>query len=297
LVEQDGKFIGQTKTIGQIKSVKVVNPGRNVSPDVSLQPELQVESKFIISPITTGTSDWRVNQLVYQGTSDYYLATGTVTGWDSERQIITIEQIDGFIKENETIYNIFGTSAKVLNKGQADIVVDVNGSSKPEGKFIDDTSKPSASYAVIQDSEYYQYFSYSISSTIQQNRYIEFVRNITHPAGFALFSEFKFTEPVNTVCVPSDVEFGVVEDLSAYDLLLQQNNNYLWTEGDQYLQIDEYDIFVTPNGTIITTQSGDEFDFVVGEPQAIEIGDLVTQGDNDTVTTEDDEDIELWNPQ
>ena len=297
LVEQDGKFIGQTKNIGQIKSVKVVNPGRNISPDVSLQPEIQVESRFIISPITQGTTNWRAGQLVYQGTQNTQLASGTVTNWDSVRQILTIKEIDGFIKENEIIYNVFGTSANVLNEGQADVVVDVNGSSKPEGKFIDDTSEVSASWAVIQDSEYYQYFSYSISSSIQQNRYKQFVNNITHPSGFALFSEFKFTEAVNTVCIPSNVEFGLVQDLSAYDLLLQENNNYLWTEGDSYLQIDEYEVFVTPNGTIVTTQSGDEIDFVVGEPQAIEIGDLITQGDNDIVTTEDDEDIELWNPQ
>ena len=43
--------------------------------------------------------------------------------------------------------------------------------------------------SVIQDSYYYQWFSYVISSPIQQSVYDTIVRKLVHPVGFKLFSD------------------------------------------------------------------------------------------------------------
>ena len=97
----------------------------------------------------------------------------------------------GEIKEGEVIKNTLGTEATVLREGQPDLHYHINGTSKPVGKFIDDTSLVSEKYAVIQDSEYYQYFSYAISSSVQEVLYKDFVKDIVHPAGFVMFSEMR----------------------------------------------------------------------------------------------------------
>jgi len=56
------------------------------------------------------------------------------------------------------------------------------------GRFMNDESMLSREYAVIQDSRYFQWFSYEIASPMQQIDYVTFVRDIIHPVGFALFS-------------------------------------------------------------------------------------------------------------
>ena len=75
----------------------------------------------------------------------------------------------------------------------------VNGSSTPEGRFIDDTSMISESYAVIQDSYRFQWFSYVIASPIQQVDYGEFVREIIHPAGFIQFADLRLHDSIEYV--------------------------------------------------------------------------------------------------
>ena len=48
---------------------------------------------------------------------------------------------------------------------------------------------PSEKYPVIQDSYYYQWFSYVISSPLQQVEYETFIQDIIHPAGFIQFAD------------------------------------------------------------------------------------------------------------
>ena len=88
--------------------------------------------------------------------------------------------------------------------GQADLKVNVSGSTLPEGKFITDRSMVSEEYAVVQDSEYYQWFSYEIASPIQQIQYKTFVEDITHPAGFALFSKLRIGDRVTSTLEQTD---------------------------------------------------------------------------------------------
>ena len=194
LIEQDGKFITKTETIGQIKSLKVLNPGRNITTDRTLTPELDVESRLVVS---NPFGDWKVGQYVYQGTENYPLASGTISGWDARTQILTVKRISGEMKAGENIYTTFGASGLVIQSGQAEVDCVPNGSSQPQGRFIDETSMPSEEFAVIQDSYYYQRFSYSIASPLQQVQFEDFVQDIVHPSGFKMFSDFSFTESVS----------------------------------------------------------------------------------------------------
>ena len=138
-------------------------------------------------------------EVVYQGTDNKYLAVGDVKHYDFDRQILTLTNTKGIFKEDEVIYNKTGTMGNLVVGGQADCRCVVNGSSTPEGRFIDDTSMISRRYAVIQDSYRYQWFSYVISSPIQQVDYGEFVREIIHPAGFIQFADLTIHDSVQYV--------------------------------------------------------------------------------------------------
>ena len=100
------------------------------------------------------------------------------------------------MKVGEVIQNSFGTKATVLLEGQPDTVVVIDGTAEEQGRFVDDSSMVSASYAHIQDSEYYQRFSYEIESTLQQVQYETFLSDIIHPVGFALFSSLRLNDSV-----------------------------------------------------------------------------------------------------
>ncbi len=239
ILEADGKFISKTETIGQIKSLKVLNPGRNIANDKTLTPELDVETKVVLSnPVGSFSS----GQLVYQGSNNLQFASGTVSGYNSATQILTIRRISGNIIAGETIQNIFGGSGLVIQSGQADIDVVVNGSSEPTGRFIDNSSMPSETFAVIQDSYYYQRFSYSISSPMQQVQFEDFVQDIVHPAGFKMFSDVRITQAVSSPSGAVDVTFSSDEDYSAYELLISQESTdtdliYVWTQNNEFIDL------------------------------------------------------------
>ena len=52
-----------------------------------------------------------------------------------------------------------------------------------------DTGKPSNDFQKLQDSDYYQNFSYSIQSEVQEKEFTDAVDSIVHPAGFKNFSD------------------------------------------------------------------------------------------------------------
>ena len=151
-----------------------------------------IDMEKVIVPFVPG-------ETIYQGTEYKYLAVGKVIAYDFDRQILTLNNIEGIFKDDEIIYNTTGTRGNLVVEGQADCRCVVNGSSTPEGRFIDDTSMVSRRYAVIQDSYRYQWFSYVISSPIQQVDFGEFVREIIHPAGFIQFADLTLHDSIQYV--------------------------------------------------------------------------------------------------
>ena len=52
-----------------------------------------------------------------------------------------------------------------------------------------DTGKPSNDFQKLQDSDYYQNFSYSIQSEVQEKNFTDAVDSIVHPSGYKNFSD------------------------------------------------------------------------------------------------------------
>ena len=185
-----------------------------MSPERALKPEIMIETRLIVqfetytagsiiqldgrtdytflglngysgnAVVSTGrdVSVWNSMQpgdIVWQGTADGEVkqVTAEVVDYDDRRQILTVKHIMGNLKDYERLYAEDGTSAMVLREGQADVRCMVNGISSPEGKFVDDTSMLSSSWPHLQDSYYYQKFSYSIQSPLQPLRFYYVLRS------------------------------------------------------------------------------------------------------------------------
>jgi len=260
LVEQTGKYIALTNDIGQIESMRILNPGRAISPDASLKPEILIETKIIVQFSTytaasvialDGRTDYSLfgligynantilgtgrdvsmyntlkpGDIVWQGTKDGAVkqVTAEVVSYDDERQILTVRNVMGNLKDYENLYyaptdGSATITGLVLREGQADVRCVVNGISSPEGRFVDDTSMISSSWAHIQDSYYYQKFSYSIESPLQQDQFDEFVQELIHPAGFIMFSDLQVRSVLPTEIMPLEaIISGPIIDILSPD--------------------------------------------------------------------------------
>ena len=191
LVEGNGDFVCLTKDIGMIKSLNVLSPGRKISADRARKPELQIDTRVVVViTLDSPNQSFDIGSTVYQGNDFRRHVTATVKDYDSVRRILTLEKINGVIKEDELLYDESGTKASIQLNGQADCDIVVGGASSETGNFVDETSFISDAYSNIQDSFYYQYFSYEIGSPLQQAEYKGFVDNIIHPTGFVMFSRY-----------------------------------------------------------------------------------------------------------
>ena len=208
LVEESGKYISTTKNIGRIDAMKISDPGLRVSVDSTLRPELQIITRIIVK---NPTIEFIAGDKVYQGTVSKPLVTATVVDYDSKIQQLTLEKVNGNLKEGENIYDYNGKQAMVVLQGEADTRVQIDGTAKPAGSFINDNSIIGSEYAHIQDSYYYQWFSYNIQSPLQKVQYETFVQDIVHPSGFIQFAELDINKSVDASVESEEVYISTVE--------------------------------------------------------------------------------------
>ena len=116
IIEDEGKYIPLTNNIGSIVSYEVTDPGRDIPTARGLSPEILVKTRLIVTPTSGSVGSFQAGDTVYQGTDTLRLVTGTVVSYDDERQLLTLENVQGIIKENEVIYNGPTVSATVLLK-------------------------------------------------------------------------------------------------------------------------------------------------------------------------------------
>ena len=72
-------------------------------------------------------------------------------------------------------------------------VLNIDSITQTPGRFIDDVGKPSEIVQKIQDSFFYQSFSYVITSEIPITRWKKQVLDNNHPTGFKMFGQLSLT--------------------------------------------------------------------------------------------------------
>ena len=224
VVEQDGKYIPITDTIGSIRAFKVIDPGRALSADRSLKPEILITTRCIVSPTENNVGVYVPGSVVYQGHTDYRLVTAEVVDYQEDNQVVVLKNVDGNLKDNEILYQE-GTDTQfvVVKEGQSDCSIIVDAESAKVGRWYDDTSKVSEELSVIQDSYYYQWFSYVIASPLSQIKYETFLNKTIHPAGFKLFSDLRIKSEVACDVTPEDF---INETISKVTLLGPSGDKY-----------------------------------------------------------------------
>ena len=145
------------------------------------------------------TSTFLEGELVYQGDSlENATATGYVStnnGWQVGPRIVKIVNYDGdFIEGQQITGTVSKSSGTISNLKVAKGVLEIGSITTTTGQFIDDVGKPSEIIQKIQDSYYYQDFSYAIKSAVSIGEWKDILIKNVHPASFKVFGELNLTE-------------------------------------------------------------------------------------------------------
>lgn len=202
LFEDGDKVIGETGKdvvknedwvpIGPIARVELTNFGTGYT-NSTLPTSVVVSS-------TTGSS---ANLVVtgIQGTS----ANVTIDEVNNITGIGSIRAIE--IKNFGVNYTSANANLTAIGDGNANVSVTVSGLGVKEGNWVTDDGK--IDYKKIQDSYYYQDFSYVIRSGLVFTKYRDTIKNIIHPAGLQAFGEIL----IQTVLDVSPIISSTIESL------------------------------------------------------------------------------------
>jgi hypothetical protein len=196
IVESTGEYIATTVDIARISEIVLVEPGSIVNADSVSYPEILPPLRIVVA-MTGG--DFTPEEKVWQGQADgdgKRLFNAEVVSYNPKNHVLTLTDIDGDIDTTEPLYGESTYSARVLSYDDADFVLSTEAFVKPEGRFVDGIGSPSDKGSVIQDSYFYQNFSYVIASSQERSNYFNIVNKTTHPAGNIMFSELRLESRV-----------------------------------------------------------------------------------------------------
>ena len=175
--------------VGAVTGISVTNFGLNYSsaPTITLNRNLLV--KDVVGVFTAGDELTSHNAVV--------------VGFDPDTQILELQSSVTFNKD-DTITSIVGATATVYQSDYAEAFSTVGTVGTTVGSFISDRGKVSVDAMRIQDSFYYQDYSYVVRIGQSINEWRESVRRSVHPAGWNVFGEVSFASQVNaTIQVPA----------------------------------------------------------------------------------------------
>jgi hypothetical protein len=147
----------------------------------------------------------------------------------SEEGLTFVNELSGQFETNQTIQNTTGASAKIISgTGNHAEAVGVTGAlGRTLGKFVNADGKVSESSKKIQDSLFYQEYSYVIKVGQSIDKYRDAVKKLLHPIGLALFGEVTIQSTVSALTTPV-LEFAELLRIirSFLDLKIKAVGNY-----------------------------------------------------------------------
>jgi hypothetical protein len=141
----------------------------------------------------------------------------------------------------------------------------------------------------LQDNFYYQNYSYVVRSNVPSNKWLDIVKNTTHPAGTAVFGELTieqtvdFNQFITTPIQPLHIYEFVLEELSASGGINRNNEFYfevefikVLTDSATVADVNNSHVYKVLSDFVTTSETLD-FDFDIG----------IYGNEDDTTTTTD----------
>ena len=231
------------------------------------------------------------------GSSANLIATN-IQGKSASLSVDTSNNITGIgsIRDVEIVnfginYSAANASASAIGDGNAILSPVISGLGIRQGVWLDDDGK--IDYKIIQDSYYYQDYSYVIKSGLTFQTYSETLKQILHPAGLIYFGEIQILNDLNVAA-----ELINNEDISRMlvQLLAQiyvggeyEYSSINWTIkveapviniSTDLLDVQEYVIHLVPEGDeetgitdvgILINEGGARHSFIIQTPFEVNV--------------------------
>ena len=183
----NGKIFAKGTNVGKIKDINIFDHGIHYTGT----SEVVSKNHYLIKNIT---GEFSTDETIVGGTSG---ATGVLKSVDTDRYILKIlSTADSFIA-GETITASGGATAIIDSFTPTSITATIGATANTFGRYVNQDGWLSEKTKRIQDSFYYQDFSYVVKTASSIINWRNDVINAVHPAGFALFGEISSTTLVN----------------------------------------------------------------------------------------------------
>ena len=180
--------------IGSIKSIKVGNTGFNYNSAPTLNPFRHAVIKDITGTFEVGDT--------------LTSHSGTVSAFDAARQLISINTTANLVTGNTITTS--GASAKIAQIDIPTTTATVGTIATTAGEFLGERGKISSDVMRVQDSNYYQDYSYVVKVGESINTWRNAIKRTVHPAGWAVFGEVSIVNQVT-----AGIQAFTASDLSA----------------------------------------------------------------------------------
>lgn len=171
--------------VGNIRKIDISESGVAYAEGPTVTPPVRLLLLGVTGSATTDTT-------VTGGTSS---ATGTIEAWDATLGLLTMTGVSGTFQVDETVTASGGFSATICAVEKSVLTASAITAGQ-FGKYANEDGWLSEDSKKIQDSFYYQDFSYVVKTSTAIGEWRNELLGTAHPAGFALFGEIN---PVATL--------------------------------------------------------------------------------------------------
>ena len=167
--------------VGSIDSFEFINQGLLYSTAPAITPFRHAILKDITGTFTAG--------------DNLTSHSGTVTAFDTSRQLISLNTTANLVVGNTV--TTAGASGTIANISIATGTSQVGTIAQTAGNFLNSEGQVSEVNVRVQDSFYYQDYSYVIKVGQSINEWRDAIKSTVHPAGWAVFGEVEVVGRVN----------------------------------------------------------------------------------------------------
>ena len=199
--------------IGRVIGLKTNELGEGYENSPS-PPTLAFRQNLILTSVT-GT--FAEDDTITGGTSG---ATATQVSFDTNRNLLKVKTVTNSFSVGETITSSSGGSATLSKIDVASASVDVVSVADTDGKFLNEDGFSSESTMKIQDSLYYQDFSYVLKVGRSINTWRDSFKKTMHTAGFYFTGQVDLENRINLrIKSPVDGIFSGVSESPLFSIL------------------------------------------------------------------------------
>ncbi len=176
--------------IGTPRNIKIINNGGSYHNDETLSSSFT--SNYVLTLSNFVKDAFSIGETIIQKSGSVEVARARVTSWIEGSNILTVDRIQGILREDKEIKGLAkSNTANLLSISYTEYSPVIKTYFDNMGYYKSDSGKVSDANQRITDSYYYQDYSYTIKSETPINIWRKLIKETTHPAGFQLFGEVR----------------------------------------------------------------------------------------------------------